>query len=83
MLLAREWDIDTRIVDEHTPEDGVKIDVHEAEEGVIFDQNGLSVTVLPVHHADNIINAVEYPIDDGEKSVLISGDTTGGRRSRI
>lgn len=76
ILLAHEWDIETRIVDEHTPIDAVKIDVHEAEEGVIFDQNGLSVTVFPVHHGDNISNAVAYRIDYGDKSVLISGDTT-------
>lgn len=76
IVMAHQWDIDTRIVDEKTPPEAVKITVHEAEEGVIFDQNGLKVTVFPVHHGDNITHTVGYRIDYGDKSVVISGDTT-------
>ena len=76
ILTAHQWDIDTRIVDEKTPEAATKIEVHEAEEGVVFDRNGLRVTAFPVHHGDNISHAVGYRIDYRDKSVLISGDTT-------
>lgn len=76
VLMAHQWDIDTRILDEQVPAEAVKIDVHEADEGVIFDQNGVTVTVFPVHHGDNIANAVGYRVDYGDKSVLLSGDTT-------
>ncbi|KGJ03533.1 hypothetical protein IT41_13920 [Paracoccus halophilus] len=79
ILMAHQWDIDTRIVDEKTPEEAVKIEVHEAEEGVVFDENGVKVTVFPVHHGENITNAVGYRIDYKGKSVLISGDTTFDR----
>ncbi len=75
ILMAHQWDIETRIVDEKTPEAATKIEVHEAEEGVIFDRNGVRVTAFPVHHGDNITHAVGYRVDYGDKSVLFSGDT--------
>lgn len=76
ILMAHEWDIETRIVDEKTPDAATKIDVHEAESGVIFDQNGVTVTAFPVHHGDNITHAVGYRVDYNGHSVLFSGDTT-------
>lgn len=76
ILMAHKWDIDTRIVDEKTPEAATTIEVHEADSGVIFDRNGVKVTVFPVHHGDYISHAVGYRVDYKDHSVLFSGDTT-------
>lgn len=76
LLLAHRWDMDTRIVDEGTPEAATQINVFEAEQGVVFDQNGVKVTAFSVDHGDNITHALGYRVDYKGKSVVISGDTT-------
>ncbi|MFS4436904.1 MBL fold metallo-hydrolase [Paracoccaceae bacterium GXU_MW_L88] len=76
LLMTHQWDIETRILDSNVPEAATQIEAHEAEEGVVFDQNGVKVTVFPVHHGDNITHSVGYRVDYKDKSVLFSGDTT-------
>ncbi|MFV0491194.1 MAG: MBL fold metallo-hydrolase [Pseudorhodobacter sp.] len=76
ILMAHKWDIDTRILDENTPEAATRIEAHEAESGVVFDQDGVKVTAFTVNHGENINNALGYRVDYKDKSVLFSGDTT-------
>ncbi|TRW99699.1 MBL fold metallo-hydrolase [Paracoccus sp. M683] len=76
LRMTHQWDIDTRILDEQIPEPATRIEAHESESGVVFEQNGVKVTAFPVKHGDKIENAIGYRIDYGDKSVLISGDTT-------
>jgi len=76
LVMAHGWDIETRIEDEGVPLAATTIQAHEAEEGVVFDQNGVTVTTFPVNHGDKIENAVGYRVDYKGKSVLFSGDTT-------
>lgn len=76
IVMAHQWDIETRITDENVPEPATRIEVHEGESGVVFDRDGVKVTAFAVHHGDNIAHALGYRIDHAGKSVLISGDTT-------
>ncbi|MFS4436903.1 MBL fold metallo-hydrolase [Paracoccaceae bacterium GXU_MW_L88] len=73
---AHRWDAETRIIDEGVPEAAPEANVHEAEEGVIFDENGVQVTMFPVNHGENITSSVGYRVDYNGHSVVFSGDTT-------
>ena len=53
---------------------GTKTKVTEAEPGVVFDQDGLKVTMFKVNHAP-IDPAVGYRFDYQGKVVVVSGDT--------
>ncbi len=75
LRLAHKSDIDTRMLDENVPEIATQIDVHEMEEGVIFDKNGVKVTIFPVLHGEKIKPASGYRVDYKGKSVVFSGDT--------
>lgn len=75
LLAAHQWDIETRIVDEQIDPVATTIETTEISQGVVFEQGGVTVTVFPVMHGENIDPAVGYRIDYAGKSVLISGDT--------
>ncbi|TRW99213.1 MBL fold metallo-hydrolase [Paracoccus sp. M683] len=55
---AHSWDIETRRIDEGTPEATAQVVAHEADEGVVFEQNGVTVTAIPVNHGQNMFPAV-------------------------
>lgn len=76
LRLAHQSDIETRMLDEGTPEEATQINAYENEEGVIFEQNGVKVTVFPVLHGEKVKPSVGYRVDYAGKSVLFSGDTT-------
>ncbi len=48
--------------------------VTEVEQGVIFDESGVRVTAAPTQHAP-VRPTVGYRVDDGDRSVVIAGDT--------
>src|ERR1700688_2900867 len=48
--------------------------VTEVDRGVIFDQGGVRVTTAPTDHAP-VRPTVGYRIDEGDRSVVIAGDT--------
>jgi len=48
--------------------------VTEVDRGVIFDEGGVRVTAAPTDHAP-VRPTVGFRIDDGERSVVIAGDT--------
>lgn len=68
-------DIATRILDEGVSEEATKIVATEMDEGVIFEQNGVKVTIFPVLHGEKIKPSVGYRIDYKGHSVAFSGDT--------
>ena len=75
ILAAYAEDIEIRINGlEHEPPNGYKVNVHEINEGVVFDSLGVKVTAIWVPHG-NWKYAYAYRIDSPTKSVLISGDT--------
>jgi ribonuclease Z len=47
----------------------------EVGEGVVYDEGGIKITAFPVEHVDGN-PAFGYRLDAGNRSVLISGDTT-------
>lgn len=75
---AHNDDIAVRVADGELERDTTEIAAHEfAGDGVVFDQDGVTVTVFEVQHDPN--NAIEpamgYRVDYAGRSVLISGDT--------
>lgn len=78
MTEAYKQDAVVRIADGEVDPATIGIDTHEfSEDGVIFDENGVQVTMFEVDHdpADAIVPAVGYRVDYNGNSVLISGDT--------
>ncbi|AVZ40998.1 MBL fold metallo-hydrolase [Dietzia sp. JS16-p6b] len=78
LQFTHQNDIDVRVADEGLDRATTAITPHEFDEdGVIFDQDGVRVTMFTVEHdaAGVITPAVGYRVDHGESSVLISGDT--------
>jgi ribonuclease Z len=51
------------------------VKVTEIAEGVVYDEGGVKVTAFPVEHVDGN-PAFGYRLDAGNRSVLMSGDTT-------
>ena len=75
---AYKQDSVVRIADGEVKPETIGIETHEfAEDGVVFDQNGVQVTMFSVDHdpAEAIVPAVGYRVDYNGNSVLISGDT--------
>ena len=69
-------DIAIRIEDQNLPPAGVAWDVTEfTEDGVVYDENGITVTAFTVNHGEKIEPAVGYKITYGGHTVVLSGDT--------
>jgi ribonuclease Z len=69
-------DIKIREEDEKLPPEGVTTVVDEfANDGVVYEKEGVRVTMFAVNHGDAIKPAVGYLIDYSGKAVVISGDT--------
>lgn len=63
-----------RDVDEHFPAAGIRVVSHEVQEGVVFDEHGVTVTAFLVDHGP-VRPAFGYRIDYHGHSVVLSGDT--------
>ena len=63
-----------RDVDEHIPPEGIKVESHDIEEGVVFEDGGVKVTAFAVDHGP-VVPAFGYRIDYRGRSVALSGDT--------
>lgn len=71
---AWKQDIDVRLHGlEHANATGYQVMVHEVEAGVIFRENGLEVSAIPVHHG-SWAQAFGYRINTPGRSIVISGD---------
>jgi ribonuclease Z len=73
---AYRRDIEIRIADEQLPPAGVAVVVDEfAEDGVVFDKDGLKVIAFEVDHGAAITPAYGYRIEYDGRVAVISGDT--------
>lgn len=69
-------DISIRIADQQLPPEGVAMEVTEfSDDGVVWQEDGLTVTAFTVDHGEEIRPAVGYRIDYEGLSAVISGDT--------
>lgn len=75
LRMAYSEDIRIREADEKLPPAGAEIDVHEIDEGVVYDSAGVRVTAFTVDHGDVIKPAFGFRIDYGGHAVVLSGDT--------
>jgi ribonuclease Z len=72
---AFTFDIQTRRdVDEHFPASGIEVVSHDIQEGVVFDDHGVTVTAFVVDHGP-VRPAFGYRVDYRGRSVVLSGDT--------
>ncbi len=62
-------------VNKFNPIGNLDIAVHQLEDGVVYDENGVTVRSFPVEHFDGN-PAWGYRVDYGGHSVVLSGDTT-------
>ena len=70
------YDIDTRIVDEHRVPLAPLITVHEFDKGgLVMQDENVKVTATLVNHPP-VVPAFAYRFDTGDRSIVISGDTT-------
>jgi ribonuclease Z len=73
---AFEANTKIRIPDELLPPAGIEIIAHEFDrDGVVYEQDGVSVTAFAVDHGALIKPAYGYRIDYKNRAVVISGDT--------
>lgn len=63
-----------RDIDEHFPASGIRVVSHEVQEGVVFAENGVTVTAFLVDHGP-VRPAFGYRVDYRGRSVVLSGDT--------
>ncbi len=54
---------------------GLNIDVHEIEEGLVFQKNNLKVFAFSVSHGGGVKEAYGFKISNGDHTIIISGDT--------
>jgi ribonuclease BN (tRNA processing enzyme) len=66
-------DIDQRLNDlQPSPPRGYQVNVHEIEPGVVYADDNITVTAIPVEHGPWI--AFGYRIDTPDRTIVISGD---------
>jgi ribonuclease BN (tRNA processing enzyme) len=76
LLQAYRVDIETRTNsegDQRSNSDGWKVNSHEIKSGVIYRDANVTVTAFPTKHA---LESYGYRFDTGDRSVVISGDTS-------
>jgi ribonuclease Z len=72
---AHQADIRIRMADENLPASGIAVDVTDVSEGVVYEREGVRVTVFDVDHGETIKPAFGYRVDYRGRSVVMSGDT--------
>ena len=73
---AFDPDIQIRLVDEQLPPQGIEFDIREySADGIVFDEEGVTVTAFAVDHGQYIKPSYGYRVDYGGRSVVLSGDT--------
>jgi ribonuclease BN (tRNA processing enzyme) len=73
-LQSMKFDIDIRIIDEGRPDIRDLVTVEEFGEGLVLEDNGLSVTALRVDHPP-VTECFALRFESGAKSVVFSADT--------
>lgn len=72
---AYSWDIKVRSEENNKSDSGIMVQAHTITEGVVYQQEGITITAFLVDHSDVIDSALGYRLDYGGHSVVISGDT--------
>ncbi len=68
------WDIHLRVTQARNNQQGAEVNYVEMEEGIIYEKEGVKVTVFPVDHGI-VKPAVGYRFEYKGKTIVISGDT--------
>jgi ribonuclease Z len=76
---AFQFDIRIRLYDDRVPPEGVVVIAEDITEGIIYQNNGVTVTAFEVDHLP-IQPAFGYRIDFARRSVVLSGDTRVSER---
>ncbi len=74
LTTAFAFDIGVRQADDRASPEGVRLVGHEVHEGIVYQQDGVTITAFDVDHAP-VAPALGYRIDYGGRSVVLSGDT--------
>jgi ribonuclease Z len=72
---AYSWDIKIRREENNKSDSGVMVVSRIVNEGIIYDEGGVTITAFFVDHADFIDSAFGFRLDYQGHSVVISGDT--------
>jgi ribonuclease Z len=72
---AHQADIDIRVADENFPLSGIAVNAHDVMESIIYEEDGVQVTVFDVDHGELIKPSLGYRVDYQGHSVVLSGDT--------
>ncbi len=75
MEQAHQADIRIRSNEEGLSTSGIAIDAADVTEGIVYERDGVRVTVFDVDHGEHIKPAFGYRIDFRGRSVVLSGDT--------
>jgi len=79
-LMANLWnafseDRRIRLADEMNPIEGIEYEAHDVDPGVVYCQNGVTVSTFDVDHGELVKPARGYKITYRAHTVVISGDT--------
>lgn len=77
--LPQAFAVDIRVRSRNYPPDGVKLQAEEIKEGVVYSDNGVTVSAFEVDHGGEELPAFGYRIDFEGHSAVLSGDTTFNR----
>jgi len=75
LQLAYAWDIDTRVIDQKMSRDAGSAVAKDVEPGVVYDQDGVTITAFANNHGKLINPSFGYRIDYDGRTAVISGDT--------
>ncbi len=71
---AMKWDIDIRAEHTGTSAGGAMVEIHERNDGIVYDDAGIRVTAFTVDHGI-VKPAIGYRFEYRGKVIVISGDT--------
>ncbi|HEY7715803.1 MAG TPA: MBL fold metallo-hydrolase [Candidatus Binatia bacterium] len=74
--LPQAFAVDIRVRRRNYPAEGVTLIAHEIKEGVVLGADGIEISAFEVDHGGEDLPAFGYRIDYGDRSVVLSGDTT-------
>jgi len=77
--LPQAFAVDIRVRSRNYPPDGVKLQAEEIKEGIVYSDNGVTVSTFEVDHGGEELPAFGYRIDFEGHSAVLSGDTTFNR----
>jgi len=77
--LPQAFAVDIRVRSRNYPPEGVRLQAEEIKEGIVYTNNGITVSAFEVDHGGEELPAFGYRIDFDGHSAVLSGDTTFNR----